>query len=958
MNNKGYISKLKKGTSLYETLHEEALEILQKLSGSIWTDYNEHDPGVTLVENIAYAITEVAHKIKLPIQDILKSAKGSDLTSGDNALFEAAHILTTNPVTCLDYRKLWIDQISNVKNVWVNPVSDYKNNILNSKGALQIYVEKYEYKSSPEAETLDNEHIITAIQQLYNTHRNLCETLYSVEIYKALNFSIDLKITLLDLVDGEEILATILYEVNNYLAPEVGYYALQQLKAQNETTNTIFNGPHLENGFIKDDDLKAPVTVIEVAEIIKLISKIPGIVNINTFALHYVDAETNTTYHVKERFKMPKNTTARVLFPIANTHLFFENSGVSFQPDLKETKKQLAFIQALDTSKFKAASSASNTISIPKGQNQDINYYYPIRKQLPELYGVGDVGISRNASPLRAAQTKQLKGYLLPFDQVLNNFLAQLCNIYTLFDVANHKGSSYFTKTLPDVRDLIDLIAPPYAANGTKSDDDIISYWTEVTNNLNAFFDHHATDRLHKMADHLLARFGEQFNTFALYKINNSSYGTAVSEATIAEQLFTAKQELIKNYDAISYGRAKSFNYQSKALLPENDNTQDVPGIIKKIGLLMGMSNFNVKSLTKAIASSGLQWRKNSIEVDVVVKEIDIYMANNTEAITLIEDVTLKPKTEDNLFKYMHFVGHKTTLLEQVLSTGIQEEHYSIKHNPKSKHQFYVVHKRTNEKANIVHIAKSEKLAKQAITKTISHLVNLSIKSEGLFMLEHTLLLPSYFEKHFGFEINLGALFPELNLAFTQHTKYTFADRNTILETLINGLITQQLRFEITPKTNTMCISILNTENEILAISKPNEKLTSKVLEHYIIAVQQTDFTGLKEDLEALSSCYVYYNEHAVNETFFSFRMSFILPSWPVRFQNANFRNNFENTCYEEVPIHIQHETYWVNYENMLYFETYYFKWLSLLQQGNTGKDFIYHAYKLIKVLHQIGAKS
>lgn len=145
-------------------------------------------------------------------------------------------------------------------------------------------------------------------------------------------------------------------------------------------------------------------------------------VNISDFSLSFLDPVAKKQHVIRESLRIPKNMTARVLFPKTNEQLVFENSGVVFYPDLVQTKKQLSFIQALDASKFKAASHADNTIDIPTGSALDIEEYFPIRKQLPELYGVGDHGISQGASPLRQAQVQQLKAYLLPFDQLLVNF--------------------------------------------------------------------------------------------------------------------------------------------------------------------------------------------------------------------------------------------------------------------------------------------------------------------------------------------------------------------------------------------------------------------------------------------------------------------------------------------------------------------------------------------------------
>ncbi|NBQ69842.1 MAG: hypothetical protein EBU46_13880 [Nitrosomonadaceae bacterium] len=37
----------------FETLRKEAIGKVQELSGDIWTDYNLHDPGVTILEQLA-----------------------------------------------------------------------------------------------------------------------------------------------------------------------------------------------------------------------------------------------------------------------------------------------------------------------------------------------------------------------------------------------------------------------------------------------------------------------------------------------------------------------------------------------------------------------------------------------------------------------------------------------------------------------------------------------------------------------------------------------------------------------------------------------------------------------------------------------------------------------------------------------------------------------------------------
>ena len=71
-----------------DTLKNMGLELLQNLSGEIWSDYNIHDPGITTLEVLCYVITELGYRAETPIEDIFFSdnkIKGS--------FFEAHEIL-------------------------------------------------------------------------------------------------------------------------------------------------------------------------------------------------------------------------------------------------------------------------------------------------------------------------------------------------------------------------------------------------------------------------------------------------------------------------------------------------------------------------------------------------------------------------------------------------------------------------------------------------------------------------------------------------------------------------------------------------------------------------------------------------------------------------------------------------------------------------------------------------
>lgn len=956
METEGYITKKKKGSSLYKALHQEALEIVQKLSGAIWTDYNEHDPGVTLLENLVYAITELDHKSRLSIKDLLIPEEDKKLDSGDNGFFTASDILSTGPITFNDYRKIWIDQVVNIKNVWIHPIDRVDGNIRNTKGLMYVFVEKYTYWSDPEEEKEDNLRIIKEVRHIYHRQRNLCEDIFRLKIFKPLDLSMNFKIELSDEVDGEEILANIFYKINNYLAPEVSYYSLWKLQEEKKNINEIFNGPNLSSGFILEEDLKDALKQIVVSEIITLISQIPGIISIPHFYLNYSDPETQKNIEIQDTFDVPEYTTAALLFPTFNGELVFENSGVLFNPDLEETKKQLAFIQALNYGKFRKASSSLNNIPIPQGNYQDIMSYYPIRKQFPELYGIGDIGIGSRATTLRKAQVKQLQGYLMPFDQLMINFLAQLRNIHTLYEVNDTNDISYFTHDLPDIGQLLDLVKLPESGEDAG---EIKGHWEEILNDLNIRYDDHALNRFNVITDHLLARFNETFKTYPLRKINSNSYGEALASEKFEKELLRAKRKLVQEYASISYNRAKSFDYQQlKVSSPgmEEKQVQFIPGTIRKIAILLGINDFEVRSLTKDMAGSSLTIQPRTKGLEIKVSEIDISISKDHIHIVDIEDVVIEGAIKRDLYDVMHYVGNEDTILENVLKNGILPMNYTIQQDPNVDALYYIMYKRASGKSNIAHISKSKDGAANAIKKAIAYLLEINQKSEGFFVVEHLLLLPPYSMPYFGFHIDFAILFKEIDLKIQHKELNSCQKRDGILTDFIDLLYAGKLKFTAIPHKKEYGLEITSPDGEALVISR--NRYASKELALKQVKILEDRIDDLeKEKLESAVVCNVYYGKKTVDEAFFSFRLSFVAPSWPVRFQSDNFKRMFENTIYEEVPIHIASSIFWVDYLAFQKFETSYFKWLELLKLKDTIENRMDEAYRLIVMLQQWNEK-
>ena len=102
----------------YQFLREEGLKYIEQLSSNFWTDFNVHDPGVTFMEAICYAITDLGYRTSLPMKDLL-AKEGVDNSESKAPLFTARNILSNNPLTITDYRKMLVD-IDGIKNAWLD----------------------------------------------------------------------------------------------------------------------------------------------------------------------------------------------------------------------------------------------------------------------------------------------------------------------------------------------------------------------------------------------------------------------------------------------------------------------------------------------------------------------------------------------------------------------------------------------------------------------------------------------------------------------------------------------------------------------------------------------------------------------------------------------------------------------------------------------------------------------
>lgn len=121
----------------FETLRKEGIGKIQDLCGETWTDYNLHDPGVTILEQLCYGLTDLSYHSGFAVQDYL-ACESSAINFQQQALYPPKGIFPSSAVTKTDYQKILYDAIPEINYVWLEPTIDKSKG--KSKSLYTVFV--------------------------------------------------------------------------------------------------------------------------------------------------------------------------------------------------------------------------------------------------------------------------------------------------------------------------------------------------------------------------------------------------------------------------------------------------------------------------------------------------------------------------------------------------------------------------------------------------------------------------------------------------------------------------------------------------------------------------------------------------------------------------------------------------------------------------------------------------
>lgn len=587
----------------FDFLRNLGQEYIEQLSRKLWTDYNIHDPGITIMETLCYAITDLGLRLNQPIEDII--AFPQEVALDMKKQFKTAkEIFTCKPVTANDYRKLFID-IQGVKNCWLVPyelpmyiecnpnepklafspfkTSSYNTTHFHIKGLYQVLIDI--------DDDIDENQVTTEIFSTYHKNRNLCEDLVDIKKVPKQCIKVCAKIQLETNANEELVNAKVKWEIEQYLSPNIQVKSLSELMDDGITTDEIFEGPILNNGFITDAELKRTElrTQVRLSDIIELIMNIDGVAMVEDISMNncsYKEENECVNLDVENQDSWIICIEKGHLAVLCNESTFTYKKG--FLPIGINTEESNKFYEELEDEFQKSNLKSYDDIPIPKGVFNIIEYQ-TIQHHLPENYGISKYGLPANASKEQKVKAKQLQAYLLFFDQVLSIYFSHLDHVKLL--LTQTKKNTLDKNTLLSSNTKLTQTYFFKAVEGIEGMEELFDDFGKYKDNIDGIFENleDFDARRNYLLDHLIARFAEVFGdyTSAIYKLFGKN------SETIKEKILNTKNTFLKEYDSISSERGLAFNYRSSKVW----DTDNVSGFQKRIALLSGIDDFERKNI-------------------------------------------------------------------------------------------------------------------------------------------------------------------------------------------------------------------------------------------------------------------------------------------------------------------------------------------------------------------------
>lgn len=408
----------------FETLLRRARETIESCSGHKWTDTAEHDPGITLLQALCFAVSDLAYRHTHPILDLLTPVTGKGRIFPEK--FGPQWALTCTPITPEDFRRAILDLHDG------HGVGPMFRNALLVKSPLKGWRTPYHYHYNPskrqfqydedpgnETFQLRGAYLLFIerargmegagyweLGEFLERHRNLCEEVINTEWVDPEDVDISIEIELADdCLDIDRVLVDVFRLVDDWVSPKTQRASAAQLLAQGLPADEIYHGPTLLHGWITAlpavRDYRQE-QIIDISGVASRLLTMPGIVRLRKLAVSGPDPWA---------VRIPAGKYARCWGAKPELKLVGPDSPVKF---FKRGQKMMPRKMALP--RLDAHPEAVPPLSA--GRYRDLGAYQLAMDELPPCYGLRQA-LDDSLSTSEKLQRLHLHQFLLPFEHWL-----------------------------------------------------------------------------------------------------------------------------------------------------------------------------------------------------------------------------------------------------------------------------------------------------------------------------------------------------------------------------------------------------------------------------------------------------------------------------------------------------------------------------------------------------------
>jgi len=702
----------------YHDLRAQGIAHCQALSGEHWTDYNLHDPGVTLLESFCYALTEIPFLAEARIEDLLADRNGN-LDLGRFGLHPPLRAFPTRPLTIEDYRRVLLDLIPTLDDVYIEYCA---------VGILAI-----ELRSATRAP--EEADIVDRVRNVYWRQRNLGEDLVpALRVERGWPCMLEAEFVLSGPRDPVDVIEECYVVAAQFISGRPPRRSLiehvRHAEESGETLAQCLEGPMLFREWMTPLD-PADNQTLFFADLGRKLQEIDGIVEVHDLVLRAQGGESSSTsirLHGDDG-RLQLQWPSR-LEDLAKIRVRRRSIDIPLPID-----RLLLRLVDQRGARRKQYNEVQHDLDAPKSPDPTAMYreahwlgsrtHYAALNHLPPIFHEPQI-IKQHAT--QPGEHEQFLAYLALFEQAIANATAQCRFVSELYSADASDDSSYCPQIL-DNRQLpgIDRL--------------YLEPLSQVRRDVFESADP-ALDRRSRALDLLLALHGESFASNAL-----RGFGWYFDVVDWEPHIFGQKQRFLESVVHLTQDRASAIDYSQ----PSFGHPGNTAACQERVSLLLGFKTHYSRSLSAAWRSLGLtgpaagQWRERYASLEPPVRDLPLVPLDGRE--------TLQGEFEW-LLLHVPALRHSSVPLP-FLRCAVHADRYRVTHDdkrvnvwlgPDEDHNYWLV----TDSARLS-IGAGERTGpatvEHAIQRLRSFACRLMFASEGMHVIENILLRPSDYEE-------------------------------------------------------------------------------------------------------------------------------------------------------------------------------------------------------------------